>query len=115
MKIIRSFGYAWEGLVRCLKGGRNFRIQIFAAVIAVALGLFFRITPGEWVAIILCCGMVLTLELINTSIEELSNVVSPSYLAAIKSVKDIAAAAVLLISICSLITGLIIFIPYINH
>ena len=111
----KSLTHATHGITNCITHHKNFQLQLFAAAIALTNSIYFNIKPGEWVAIILCCTVVLTLEMINTAIEELSNVVSPSYLPAIKKVKDISAGAVLLASISSLIIGLIIFIPYIKH
>src|SRR5688572_29898145 len=84
MKFIRSLGYAIQGLRHCLKHENNFRIQTVAALIAGSMGLYFSITAGEWIAIIFCCALVLTLEMVNTTVEELSDAITQDYSPVIK-------------------------------
>ena len=106
--------FALQGISYCLKHELNFRLQSFAAIMVTGAGFYFGIRRNEWLIIILCCAMVLTLEMINTSIEKLADVVSPDYLPAVKTIKDISAAAVLVTSLSSLIIGVIIFFPYLK-
>lgn len=112
---IKSLTHATRGIGYCIIRHKNFQLQILAGIIALGASAYFNITRGEWIAIIFCCSLVLILEMINTSIEELANVVSPSYLPAIKIVKDVSAGAVLLAAITALIIGIIIFLPYVKH
>jgi diacylglycerol kinase len=84
-------------------------LVIFCGVIAA--GFFFSLTALEWVIIITIGSLVFAAEAINTSIEILSNVVSPEINPQIKLVKDIAAGAVLLTAITAVITGIIVFLP----
>lgn len=90
------------------------RIHIIAAVLACIAGFYFEISSVEWVVIILCIVLVISFELINTAIEELCNMVHPEHHPIIKKVKDIAAAAVLVAAIGSVVAALIIFIPKLN-
>ena len=66
---------------------------------------------GEWVTIIIVIGFVFSVEIINSSIENLADFVSPNYNEIIKKVKDLSAASVLISALVSLIVGIIIFIP----
>ena len=77
----------------------------------IILGWVFQIDAMEWMVILLCITAVLTLEMINTAIEKLCDVVHPGYHPQIKVIKDIAAGAVLLAAVGSVIAGAIIFLP----
>ena len=74
-------------------------------------GFLLQISLFEWVAVVLCIGLVITLELINSAIENMSDFVSPEKNDIIKKVKDLSAAAVFIAAICSAIVGIIIFLP----
>jgi diacylglycerol kinase (ATP) len=110
-KFILSAGYAIKGLKYAFTTQQNFRIQVTAAIIAVALGIFFNIGTAEWHWIILCIALVLVMELVNTGIEALVDLVSPEYNKLAGHVKDISAAAVLVMAVFTLVTGAIIFLP----
>lgn len=111
MRFLKSVGYALQGLKSCFYSQRNFRIQLAIAIITFFAGIVCRIEPYEWLAILFCAALVLGLEVMNTAIEKLSDIFTTSVHPLIKQVKDIAASAVLLVSIVSLATGCIIFIP----
>jgi diacylglycerol kinase len=118
-KLLRSFGYAFKGLAYATKSQLNFRIHLFATVIAVALGSGLRISTHDWEWIILSITLVLVSELFNTAIETLTDLVSPEYNELAGRVKDVSAGAVTIAASFALITGLIIFLPklllLINH
>ncbi|HEY4154754.1 MAG TPA: diacylglycerol kinase family protein, partial [Puia sp.] len=90
---------------------KNGRIQSVIGLCTLGLAAFFNITPVEWVAIIFCIGAVLSLEMLNSALEKLCDLVQPDFHPRIKIVKDVAAGAVLWASIISAVTGLIIFLP----
>jgi diacylglycerol kinase (ATP) len=104
----KSFVYAWKGIQLSLKQ-RNFKIQMAAGLICVILGFAFKINWGEWCIILMCIGAVLTLEMLNTTIELLVDLVSPDFNEKAGRIKDLAAGAVLITSIFSALIGLIIF------
>ena len=106
-----SFGYAFEGILATFREGHNIRIQSAAAVIAIALGFAFQISESEWLAILICCGLVLGGECVNTAIEHAVDLAMPDRHPDAKAAKDEAAGAVLLFAIASLIVGLVIFVP----
>lgn len=110
-RLVKSFGYALQGLKYCFYSEKNFRVQLCVAIIAFVGGLYFRISSNELLTILFCSALVLSLEMINTTIEKLSNEISQTINPVIKQVKDIAAGAVLLSAVISFIAGIIIFFP----
>lgn len=111
MKILRSFTFAFNGLKICFTSETNFRIHVLFTIAALLLGIVFKITAAEWLAVIFSIAFVLVTEMINTAIEKLCDVVCKDFHPGIKKIKDIAAGAVLLAAVCSLITSGIIFLP----
>lgn len=111
MRVIKSFGWALNGLKDCILHEKNFRIQYSTALLMVIAGIFFSISATEWVIILLCFAVVLGFEIINSAIEKLCDLVQPDFNLVIKKVKDMSASAVLLSAIISFIIGCIIFLP----
>lgn len=110
---IKSFSYALRGLVLLLKEQHNSRIHLLAAIVVITAGFFFSVSAMEWVFIVIVISLVIGAELINSAVEYLCDVVTEEYHPGIRNAKDVAAAAVLIVSIGAAITGGIIFIPYI--
>lgn len=110
-KAIRSFGYAREGLVICIWRERNFRIQLICACMAIAAGIWLRLPTIEWCILLFCIALVLSLEMINTAIEHLCNIIQKEYDDRIRIIKDISAGAVLISALIAFVCGAIIFIP----
>lgn len=109
--LTESVGYALEGLRFAYRSGRNFKIQSFFGLLIIILGIFLKIEPNEWLVLILTITLVLILELINTSIETVVDMVSTEIHPLAKIAKDVAAGAVLVAAIGSIAIGAIIFIP----
>ena len=91
----------------------NARIHAVAAIVVVAGGWFFDITRGEWCAVVVAIGLVLTAEGINTSIEATVDLASPDRHPLAERAKDVAAGAVLLASLAAAVVGLLIFGPHV--
>ncbi len=87
------------------------KIHLFFTVAVVFLGFVLEVTKIEWILLLLLIGGVISLELINSSIENLVDLVTEEFHPLAKKAKDMAAAAVFFLSIVSVIIGLIIFIP----
>lgn len=96
------------------KESRNARIQIILFILVVLTGIFLRISLKDWPWILLSGTLVITLEAVNTSLEQLADLISLDYHPKIKLLKDIAAAAVLMASIFAFIMGIFIFTPYLR-
>lgn len=109
--LIKSFGFATEGIKTEFKKGRNFRIQIFMGLAALVLGALLKISNMEWFDLIIVIASVLILELINTAVEAIVDIVSPEINPKAKIAKDVSAGAVLVASIASVAVGILIFIP----
>lgn len=109
---LASIGYAMNGLMRVMKFEHNARIHMVAAILAIVMGIIFRISTIEWTLIVLCIGLVFTAEIMNTAVEKLVDLVSPQKNEQAKVIKDLSAASVLFIALISLVAGLIIFLPY---
>lgn len=112
--LFKSFRNAFNGLKAGIVHHRNIKWMLSAALISVLCGFYFGIEKWEWLIIIICISVVLALELINTSIEDLLDHLHPQHHESVGRAKDIAAAAVLLACIFSAIAGAIIFIPYLS-
>lgn len=110
-KLRNSFKYAFEGVHRELKEEQNLKIHILIMILVIIAGFILRISPIEWIICIILFGFVIALELINTAIELTVDLAMPEIHPKAKAAKDIAAAAVLVSAFCSVIVGLIIFLP----
>lgn len=111
---MKRFVYAFKGIFAAVKTQRNFRFHLPAALAVTAAGFLLKLNPAEWALILLTVGLVLSLELVNTAIESLVDLVSPGYDKKAGRIKDIAAGAVLVAAVVSVIIGLIIFLPKIT-
>lgn len=112
--LLSRIKYANAGLRYFFSHERNGRTQAVVAGVVVALGVFFGINRTEWMIILLCIALVLGLEMVNTSLEMICNFLTKDYDIRIKHIKDIAAAAVWLAAIISVVIGVMIFWPYIT-
>tara|TARA_B100001093_G_C25994922_1_gene663089 strand:+ start:26 stop:394 length:369 start_codon:yes stop_codon:yes gene_type:complete len=113
--IPRSFKYAIQGFKIAFLN--EFKIRLHSAIVLVVVtgGLLLNLSIFEWISVVISMGIVLITELINTSIETLSDTLHPDVSEGIKNTKDIAASAVLIASTTALTIGLIVFIPYLCH
>lgn len=108
---LKSFKFAFNGIRILFANEHNALIHLAATLLVIIAGIAFKISILEWAAIFLSIGLVFTSEAINTSIEKLSDFVSPEKRSLIKEVKDLASAGVLISAITALIIGLIVFVP----
>ena len=111
MKLFKSFAFAFNGLKICFASEINFKIHVLFAIIAVLFGIGFKISDTEWLVVVFCIAFVIAMEMINTAIEKLCDVVHKDFHPQIKIIKDMAAGAVLIAAINSLIMAGIIFVP----
>ena len=108
----KSVSFALNGL-RLAWHEKHFKIHIAAAILCIGLGLLLGIDRVEWFAILICIGNVISLEMINTAIEHLVDLVEPNHNPKAGAIKDLAAGAVLVFSIISAVIGIMIFGKYI--
>jgi len=109
--VFYSFKYAFSGLKYGIINTKNLHIDFVIALLVIICGFIFQICLIEWLIILLCFAIVMSLELMNTAIETVVDLASPEIHPLAKIGKDVAAGAVLMSAIISAIIGLIIFIP----
>lgn len=107
----RSLGYALEGIMLTVWTQRNPRIQLVILGIVIVAGLLFRISRLEWALVAGVSGLVLSLEIMNSAVETLVDMVQPDHHPLAKVVKDASAGAVLLAAVTAVVIGLLIFGP----
>ena len=110
-KRIKSFGYAGKGISSVIKSEPNMKIHLFIGLLVLICGFIFHISLTEWMLCLLCFGLILGMEMMNTAIENLVDLISPDQHPLAGKVKDIAAGGVLICAILSVIIGLLIFVP----
>lgn len=103
--------WAIRGAVAVLRTQASARLQLGAAGLVVAAGLFFRLERWEWAAVSLSIGAVLAAEAFNTALEALADAVHPGRHPLVGRAKDCASGAVLLVSIAAAVVGFIVFLP----
>lgn len=109
--LLRSFGYAIDGILSGLKEERNMIIHFGAATAVIVFGVLVRLSAAEWMICLLLCGFVLAAELFNTAIEATVDLCMPEEHPKAKLAKDIAAGAVLVVALTAALVGLVIFGP----
>ncbi|NDV96233.1 diacylglycerol kinase family protein [Dysgonomonas sp. 521] len=107
----KSALYALNGLRILFSEEHNSRIHTAIVVAVVIAGFLLKISNTEWLVICILIGMVFSLEIMNSAIENLCDYISPQWHEMIKKVKDLAAAAVFVASVISVVCGAIIFLP----
>ena len=110
-KLINSFKYAFEGIKSAFKTEQNMKIHLSFLILVIIFGIILKISKAEWIICIILIGFVISLELINTSIENTVDLITIEKNPKAKLIKDVSAGAVLIAAITSAIVGLIIFIP----
>ena len=108
---LNSFKYAFEGVIMMIKNEHNSRIHLFAASLAILLGIFLNLNAIEWSLVVIIIGLVFIAELFNSTVERIADMIDLEINVKIKYIKDLAAAGVLISAIISVIVGGIIFIP----
>lgn len=109
--LYKSFGYAFEGIFTGIKKERNMKIHCLAMLCVVAAGLLLRISISEWCLCLVLFGLILSLELVNTAVEAVVDLVTEEKRPLAKLAKDTAAGAVLIAAIMAAGAGLLIFVP----
>ena len=110
--LISSFRHAFDGVKTLLREERNMRIHLVMTVLVIACSVLFGLTRTEKAIVISLCAAVICAELINTAIENAVDMSTAVFNMYAKKAKDMAAGAVLVLSIGASVAGLIIFVPY---
>ena len=108
----QSLQHAINGIKTVFQDERNFRFDVITAIVVVILGFLLKIERVEWYWIIFCIFLMFILEMLNTVVEQLVDLmVGHNYHLAAKKAKDVAAGVVLMGAVFVLIMASGIFIP----
>ena len=108
--LYKRIGYAFEGIFAGIRGERNMKIHCFAAVCVVVAGVLFHISVTEWCICLVLFGLILSLELVNTAIEAVVDLVTEDKKPLAKLAKDTAAGAVLIAAVMAAMGGALFFV-----
>jgi len=111
-KLFRSFMYASRGVVNLLKTEQNARIHLIYAITVATLAYILSISRIEAIVLFFAVTLVIAMEIINTAIEKLLDIIKPEKHSAVEFIKDGMAGAVLIASIIALVVTVLIFLPY---
>ncbi len=111
----KALGHALAGLRAAFGGEPHVKLHVFIAGLVLAAGWWCGLSATEWFMILACITLVVCLELFNSALEKLCNLVMPQQHPAVKYIKDVAAGAVLLACIFSVIIGLMVFLPHFKN
>lgn len=112
---LRAFKAAFNGIVVAFRSERNVRFHFLAVAVVAFLGAFIGMTDFEWLIILILFAIVISMELINTAIEKLCDLVQPEKDIQIGRIKDMSAGAVLWSCIIAVIAALILFVPKLHN
>lgn len=110
-KLINSFKYAFTGIATSFKTEQNMKIHILIMILVIIAGIVLKISSLDWIILVIMFALVISGELFNTTIETVVDMITMEKNEKAKIAKDVAAGAVLVLAIGSVIVGLIIFIP----
>lgn len=109
-KFIKSFYYAFQGIISSLKQEKNMKVHIIIMIIVIICGIIFKISKIEWIICIILFALVISLELVNTSIEKTVDLITQEKNEIAKIAKDVAAGAVVLSSLNAVIIAILIVV-----
>lgn len=110
-KRIKGGGYAIKGAWLLLRNEASIQVQFVIGIIMTIASFYFEISATEWMFQIFAIGLVMSVEGLNTAIEEIADFVHPDFHNKIGFIKDVAAGAVFFAAVTAVIIGCIIYIP----
>ncbi|MFT4412675.1 diacylglycerol kinase family protein [Fredinandcohnia humi] len=111
-RLIKSLSFAIQGIKTAYFSERNLQIHTLFSILVIICGFYFQITKYEWLIIILLIGGMIAFELFNTAVEKVVDLVTKDFHPLAKKAKDIAAGAVFIYALTSVVIGLVLFLPY---
>ena len=111
IRLFKSFKYALEGIYLGLKSDHNLKLHFLVAFIVMVVGYLLKISNVEFMFVMAAITFVIFAELINTAIEELTNLIVQEHRREAKIAKDVSAAAVLFAAVFAVVIGIIVFLP----
>lgn len=108
-----SLKHAIAGLQWAISTQPNFRVHLLLSFVAIGLGFYFQITKFEWLAIVFTIVLGLTVEMANTALESMTDLITKEWRTEAKIAKDVAAGMMLTVAIGAIIVACIVYLPYI--
>lgn len=108
--LLQSFRHALRGLATVIKTEKSFRWHLLIAALVIAAALYKGLGRVMWIGLLIIIAFVMALEIFNSAIERLVDILAPKTHSYAKEIKDLLAAMILLVSIFAAIIGLIIFL-----
>lgn len=109
MRFLKSFLYAFRGIVYCINNERNMRVHTVVALYVLVFSAFFRLSPQQYAVLLLTISAVIGAEMGNTALERLADLSAGSYDPLVRIVKDVAAGAVFVCAAFSVAVGICLF------
>lgn len=110
-RLLRSFGYAFQGLAHMLRTQPNARIHVIISTGVILLAWWLRLSRSDWAVLLLAIMIVWIAELFNTAVEAVVDMTMPRPHPLAKTAKDVAAAAVFVGAIGAVLIGLLLLGP----
>jgi diacylglycerol kinase (ATP) len=114
-RLVKSFHYALQGIHYAFRSQQNVRIHFLVGIIVIAAALFFRVNPFEMGILAIVILLVIAVEMVNTAIEKMVDLIIQEHHDDAKIAKDVASGMVLITAIGAVIVGILIFTPYVFH
>ena len=112
-RLAKSFTYAGRGFLKTAGEEQNLKIHLALALAVFALALYFRLSRFELIFLIIAAGLVILMEIANSAVERMTDMLKPRLNSYVKEIKDIAAAAVLVSSLIAVAVGILVFWPHV--
>ena len=108
---IKSVGWAVKGAIILFKSEASIKVQAVIAILVTIAGFYFNISSTEWLIQVAMIGLVMSIEVFNTAIEDIADFIHPERHNGIGRIKDVAAGAVFIASISAVVVAIIIYYP----
>lgn len=112
-RLFNAFGFAIEGIRYALKSDQNLRIHFVFAILVILASIYFKVGPFEMGILGVMILLVIVVEMINSAIEKMVDLITKDYRIEAKIAKDVSSGMVLITVIGSVIVGVLIFLPYV--
>lgn len=114
IRFLKGVRFALRGMRLLIASERNFQIQLVCGIAVVILGFLLGLSKHDWVIVLILIGLVLSAEAFNSALERLCNLYTEAHNERIAWIKDVAAAAVLILAMVSALVGALVFLPYLE-
>ncbi len=111
---MRAVRVALSGVFQAFKKETHLKLHLIISLIVVNMGFLLHISKTDWLFLLLAIALVISLEMINSVIEKLCDIIKPEQDPKIKYIKDVAAGAVLIACVFAMIVGILVFLPYLK-